>query len=343
MISFSARGRIFDIPYNYILENIKEGTLVRNLALLPENMVEKIEGSIFIDINPIYLDNILNCTFKKGAISNIDMNDENLCRELCYISAIDEYEEEWINVSLCNSHINNSDTNDNNIITKNKIIVINTCDKKKILLPYSVVLLWKDCMLKNIVRGLDNIYLISETYEHINIWIDMNYKMCHQLISIMRDGINVHHKSLHDNLIKKNILYYGLHSEKELNVLINRVKRMADLSSGKRKLLDISGEKMFCFTDEEREKNIYIEFENDWGYRGGGNTNKGPFHIVTDTNFNSFMNNIKDKKLDIKKNTKYFSGGREEYNETIWTYSIDNQDMDIIENYYFQYLMGYVN
>lgn len=347
MISFSARGQNFDIPYDYIMENIKQSVLIRNLALFSENMVEKIDGNIFVDINPVYLDDVLDCMYKKGEIYEINRDDIGLLRELCYASIIDEYEQEWLYLPL---HQEQNIVH-NALEPKNKIIIINTCDKKKIKMIYSAILLWSDCMFRDIICGNNKMYLISETDEHINIWIDLNYKICNQLISIMRDGVNVHHMILNNTIIRKNIVYYGLYTQKELDILVNRIKRMNNIQNKFNNNdyyyestyygIDVLNKTSHCFTNDEKNNGIYIEYKDDLV---NGKTKIGEFHIITNNDFCIFMADIKKNRMTTKVNYGYDDDNwGEQYYEMIWTYTINREEMEKIEKYYFEYLIGYID
>lgn len=367
MIKFTARGQQFDIPHSYIIENIKENVLIRNLAFLPENMTGKIDGSIFIDINPVYLHDILNYVYKKGYMANDSIVNNSLRRELCYISAIDEYEPDWMfcplhedkNSEFDATSIPTCDENDMFMLdSMDAIINVNTFDGKKIILPYSVVMLWKDSFFKDIILGANYKYLINKTCEFIDVWIDINYEVCNHLISIMRDGISAHHFLINkDAQFIKYILYYKIYEQLELNMLFNRIKRMTVMDTEKKKLendhqacynsklkikymsVDTVNKTTYCFTDEEKNNEIFEEFKNNWR---GGEEKIGQFHVVKDVHFTRFFDDIKKNRMVKKKNT-VFVDTRNSYDETLWTYNISKKEMELIENYYYRYLMGYIN
>lgn len=355
MIKFTARGYDFKVPYNYILENIKEGSLLRNLAQIPENLVEKIDGNIFVDINPVHIKDILSHIFKKGLIHNESIDDE-LYRELCYTLVIDENIDEWLTVPLNENNGSQYEDSYTHLEPKNKIITIHTYNKKKIILPYSTIIFWKKCFLRDIVSGQSEIYFISGSDNTIDVWIDIDYKICNQLISIMRDGINVNYKVLDNLILKKHIVYYGLYTEKELTILSNRVKRMMQIIDNikreeKRyshayknnenvyeKIIDIKNLRAHCFNQDIKKTGVYSECVNNWDK---GTNTRAQFHNIRDREFGVFMKNIEDYKMTITKEVNYI--GFESYNETIWKYTLNAEDMTTIENYYFRYLMGYID
>lgn len=342
MLSFSARGKIFNVPYKYILENINENVLLRIMALMPENMNEKIDNCIFIDINPVYLNDILNFVYKKSKLlSDLDYENDILCRELCYLSVLDEYEPDWVNFTFHKNDLKCDNKNSLNHENDNKIITITTSDNKTIKLLSSSVDLWKESLFKDIIYGRNEKYIISKIDDNINVWIDINYKICNIIISIMRDGINVYHKLLDKNaIIKKNIIHYGICEQFDLDVLANRIKRMYYFDTQKKRKcnnVDIENERAYCFDKDEYESGKYVEYKNNWR---GGSSKIGPFHTIKNIEFVDFFNRIKKDKM-LKVDKTEFVGYRDYYDETTWTYSMDKKEMELIEHYYFKYLMGY--
>ena len=344
MISFSARGKKFDIPYKYILENINESVLLRILSLLPENMNEKIDGSIFIDINPVYLNEILQYIYKKSKMIP-DLNNDNdiVRRELCYLSVINEYEPEWINHSLKE---NSQTTNNIQSEQEYKIIIIMTSNGKKIKLCSSSVQLWCESNFKDIICGKNDMHIISKNDDVITVWIDMDYKMCNSIISFLRDGINVHHKFLFmDKHILNNVLHYGICEQQELNTLKNRITRMNELNvpTKKREInirLDFIHERALCFNEDELSSGVFTERSDDWRYE---RTQKKipPLHVIQDPEFLLLKKKIKSG-MSEKKEMVHLDY-RDYYYETTLTYPATKEEMELIEHYYFRYFIGYIS
>lgn len=350
MIKFTARGYNFEIPYNYILEKLKEGTLLRNLALIPENLVEKIDGCVFVDLNPVHIKHILSYSYNNGSMHKINKEQINneLYRELCYALIVDDNISDWLSVPLSENISDIKDYVENFLEPCKKIITIHTSDNKCIKLLHSVIASWKKCLFRDIISGESKIYFLSENDDSLNVWIDANYKLCNQIISIMRDGINSYHEMLGNHVFKKYILYYGLYSEKELNALTNRVLRITNMVNNVKKyerpinvydVIDIQNSIAHCFDKKTKNTGQYIEIVDDW--REGTDT-RGKFHKITDLDFNNYMDVIKKNKMTFTKRERTVDY-RDSYNEKKWEYTLSNEDMHFIERSYFRYLMGYID
>ena len=187
IITFSARGTRFSLP-KLLLKKYPD-TLLNNMCTYDSIPVDKFDGDIFIDINPLNIQTIIDI-YHYGNLDDINIRSVLQYMDLKYIGfdvkydKISEYMQEPLNYSGMEDNKVKYDYRYTNIHTAdNNIIVVNSCIYDG----------WIDCKFKSIVVGHIEDYLINKYDDHIDIWIGLNTFKTHYMLSILRDGLNYYY------------------------------------------------------------------------------------------------------------------------------------------------------
>lgn len=224
MIKFSARGVPFECSKEIILKKWKE-CLLKSLVIT-NIQLDEYQGSILIDINPLYLNYILDY-LEYGVVSG---KADYLCkRELVYIGINDEYIDLWKLMPL----YENLQENEYNVESDKafEYIFIYTRENQIIVLNKNIINEWKNCKFKEILYGYHKEYLLEYVENCIKIRINLDYKTCNILISMMRDNINCYYDILCDNeYLRKITFYYDIYNVQLNNILKKRYIRIKNKS-----------------------------------------------------------------------------------------------------------------
>lgn len=261
MIKFSARGHEFEIPLNYIEDHMEDGNIFKIMA--KNNNVDKLGDHIYIDINPIYINNILDIVINKElCLKNIIFRTNILlAKELEYLSLYDEL---YMDISdfgrqysyLCSRKSEKSrkkydlrklylsyivDNNDyveyrssiemDDVVEtiditdiKFDIYVIHTYDGKSIVLKKSSIMLWKKCKFTHHIIGQNTGYVKNITDNKIEIWIPLNYYTINIFISIMRDGISDYIEFLRKQEMLEDVIEWNITDQNIISQYLHKVE-----------------------------------------------------------------------------------------------------------------------
>mgnify|MGYP001059172673 CR=1 FL=1 len=327
MIKFTARGFEFVCAKKLLCDKWKNN-LLKDFVTNSTIQLDKVDDSIYVDINP----NNINVIFDYMAFENYK-KDIDLCteRDLIYLGLLNENSEEWKLQSLSES-INCVDY-DYDIA---ELFFINTRDSKKIILNKSTINLWPNCKFRDIIIGKYSDYLVEKSDNSVTTWLNINYDLCNILLCMLRDGINCYIDIIvKDKYINMVMEDYGIITSLELEIINNRYNRITNLKSP----IIINNNKVIYFTEKNRRTETFQEINYHYT-RGQDIIIISPFKSIKNLDCSQLWNNI-HKTVDYK----FIKGwvGRDEYTEKTWTYNIINSDMDILEHFYYRYLMGYID
>lgn len=228
MVNFNVRGTQFNIPVN-ILQKKPDSLLYMLYAT--KLSVDKIDCSIYIDINPEHFCDVIN-------YYNLDMypdmqNNPYLYMDLNYLGLICDTHK---NVSCIPFYMKQPLKNCYNqqIIKQQKKCNIHTIDNEVIvvdLMSYNTTIYCnKDCNeFTKIIFGMKQENIISISEEYIDVWIGVDKKIINNILSIIRDGIYwyyeflVRHESHYNKIVIKYLFYFGICDIDVQNILINRI------------------------------------------------------------------------------------------------------------------------
>lgn len=223
LCKFSARGTIFSIPQ--LLLKRKPESLLYMLSDPKFNIsVDKIDDAIYVDVDPSNIEVIVDC-YNNMHISDGDM-DIFQYMDLKYIGLSNS---QLYSNNAVNDNIIDVNVNQNNIINTNmcqsrelpnveyntvkqsknsntyisidshKYCTVHTIDNKTILLELSFYHDSQNSLIKSILFGEKEEYLIEPICggtENIDVWIGMTEIYANKIISILRDGIIYYHPYL---------------------------------------------------------------------------------------------------------------------------------------------------
>lgn len=328
MITFSARGKKFSCNKQIISTKWKD-SLLKNLVVSNYNNIELIDDSIIVDINPNCTEIILDYLEYACTMSSPNYLD---IRELTYIGLLENNIETWKLIPL----YENEQSCDSNLTIPN-IVNIYTRDNKVIILNKDIINNWPICKFKEIICGFHKEYLYKNNGNNLDIMINLNYEICNILISIMRDNINCYLDLLLDNKYLISILeYYGIINRDSIIIFQKRYERVKNLPEG----VIIQFDKLTFFSETNRKTNEFVESKHQFDWCNQKESNMAPFKVIKDVQFNILWDQI-SKTVKYEKKEGYC--GRDYYRDEYWKYNINNNDMNLIEHFYYRYLIGYID
>lgn len=277
LISFSARGTEFKLPQE-ILKKYPESLLhILSQSNLP---VDKIDSCIYIDIDPIHINTIIDYYMMDIPIghgiekNNIFMNMDMLYLNLKNESSIDVR----YNMRLPIIYNDNKNVEYQNVTQK--WCKIHTRDNQTILVDLSPYRNRRKNKFLSAIFGIDEEGVMNISNDVIDVWIGLPTFVINNLISVLRDGFNWYygylenifenlekprHGSLDDKFMRiiqyniRCIKYFGLADEFALNQLSKRLyadKSLIKFGKCYTETYSIIGEKgdITIFTKNELEQ-----------------------------------------------------------------------------------------
>lgn len=211
-IEFSARGTLFKIPYN-LLEK-KQKTLMYMLASSKLGDIIPIDcnndGSIYLDVNPKCIENIIDYYdlysdhYDESSICKEYNNDIFMIMDLLYLGILGT--DSIPNILPHDSPIKKKITSSTKPESKYKFCNVCTTDNKIVSINISQLNDSDDNLICPILCGQHEEYIISANGNIINVWIGMSTNYLHEILSIIRDGMELYYNSIvlcYDVLLKE--------------------------------------------------------------------------------------------------------------------------------------------
>lgn len=271
--NFCARGHNFVIP-EFVL-NKYPNTLLYTLST-SSFPLDKFDDHMYIDIDPDYIDIVVDYYyFGKDYVDKFYLNNDIfehhhfLKMDLGYLGIIDNYCMDDIptmeypviylkdNIQINSNHkYCKIHTRDNYIVT----IILNNS--------------WNNSKMKSILFGMYKEYIIKESSDYIDIWIELDKKYINKILSIMRDGIHFYYRTIYTKIHTKREVYdklkfylrfYGVIDDNIILQLRNRIERFQRATgdiyitstryyAGTKEHYFNENNDIILFTDEERKQ-----------------------------------------------------------------------------------------
>lgn len=329
MINFSARGKKFGCTKE-VIQNKWKDCFLKSLVASNNIQIDKYEDSIYIDINPLYLDTVLDYLQYNCICKEIDLVAD---RDLMYLGLKDINIEPWKLVPLNEQPLNiHAPVNQ---IPEYCFII--TRDNNKVVLNKNTIMGWPNCKFRDIICGNDEDYIVANENNTITISINLNYEMCNLLISIMRDRTGCYlDLIINNNYVNEIVSYYNIINENEKIILNKRYQRM------KNKPVDviINENGLIYFSSKDRETETFEEHHYDFEWNNQKYVKEAPFKIIKNSEFRELWAKILETEKH-EKNEGY--EGRDYYCDQKWIYNITKYQMDHLEILYYKYLLGFID
>lgn len=192
---FNIRGTIIEIPL-LLLKRKPESLLYMLSNPSFDAPIDKINDAIYVDIDPNNIEIIVDC-YNNIYLQNDDMNIFQYM-DLKYLNLIDNTT--FFDTSMMNTNDQNSVISD--ITCDYKYCIIRTFDRKTILLDLTMYKGRNDNIMKSILFGKNEEYVINIDQEKksVCVWIGMTEIYINKIISIIRDGIEWYYPYLTSNM-----------------------------------------------------------------------------------------------------------------------------------------------
>jgi len=313
MIKFCARGHKFTIHESLLKNN--PNTLLCNIYMSVQP-VDMYDDHIFVDIDPQYIDIILDYyRFGKEYIDKFYLNKDENRYSTHFIMTL-----QYMGITDCGYTgfpvmvyplvYDKKNNEDNSYVeSKYKYCNIYTSDNNNIVVHIDNT--WIDSKLKRILNGMVQEYVIGISENMVNIWIELDNEYINRILSIMRDGLNIYgHIYERINILEHNeklifyLRHYGLANDSIEKQLRNRINRYNVSNGGSHLYYDISSNQWKnYFFDQYDNIMLFTKKECDQKkckisiYSGRYNSLKSLSEESTE--LHNFFSQYFDKKIDI--------------------------------------------
>lgn len=229
MIKFNARGTFFSIP-KYLLEK-KPETLLCVLASTELNAsipIDSIQESIYIDVDPKYIDDIVDYydlhsnVDDREHINDLYGRDIYMYMDMVYLGFVDIGDRDNIkkfkHYPLVTTKIDCTEKH-NSIPEKSyELCDIHTSDNK--IIPVNL-LYYVDTnnVLVQILHGQHEEHILYKKDKTVGVWLGIPETYLHPILSIIRDGIVYYYGYISDNISLTSVIFEDIYdSDVELEV-----------------------------------------------------------------------------------------------------------------------------
>lgn len=201
---FNARGTIFTIP-NFLLKKFPDSLMCMLSNPKFDIPIDKIDDSIYIDVDPTNIDIIMD-------IYNDIEIELNIYQymDLKYLSLVNSEMIQKFSSEFFGSCTKYNET----IRCDYKYCNIHTSDNKIILLNLEFYKICKNSLIKSILFGEKEEYVIKRSSIFIDVWMGNTFSDANKIISILRDGSEHYVKYINSEYIYVDhfFLKYKMHT-----------------------------------------------------------------------------------------------------------------------------------